>query len=144
MADQDGFEYKIPGEDEATFFPWTVSDGGKDLMLIDHFTHLPLHEFFALIEDEFDRSRAPVLLAMMATSIRAVHTDWTKDRIVRTVENLNISDVEMIDAEADEAPRVDPPAEAEKSTGAKSSSASKSSATRQAPSPSETSPATPV
>ncbi len=138
--DQDGFEYKIPGEDEATFFPWTVTDGGKDLMLIDHFTHLPVHEFFALIDDEFDRSRAPILLAMMATSIRAKHPDWTPERIIRTVQNLNISAVTMIDAEADEAPRVDPPVE-EESTGGKPSSASKSSATRQDSSPSETSPA---
>ena len=129
--DQDGFEYKIPGEDEATFFPWSVSDGGKDLMLIDHFTHLPVHEFFALIDDEFDRSRAPILLAMMATSIRAKHTDWTPERIIRTVQNLSISDVTMVDAEVDEAPRVDPPEPAEESTGAKPSSGSKSSATPQ-------------
>jgi len=142
--DQDGFEYKIPGEDEATFFPWSVSDGGKDLMLIDHFTHLPVHEFFALIDDEFDRSRAPILLAMMATSIRAKHTDWTPERIIRTVQNLSISDVTMVDAEVDEAPRVDPPVEEEKSTGAKPSSASKPSATRQDSSPSETSPAIPA
>lgn len=135
--DQDGFEYKIPGEDEATFFPWTVTDGGKDLMLIDHFTHLPIHEFFTLIDDEFDRSRAPILLAMMATSIRAKNPDWTPERIIRTVQNLNISDVTMVDAEEDEAPRVDPPAE-ETSTGEKSSSESKSSATPAASSPSGT------
>jgi hypothetical protein len=140
--DQDGFEYTIPGEDEATFFPWTVTDGGKDLMLIDHFTHLPIHEFFTLIDDEFDRSRAPILLAMMATSIRAKHTDWTPERIIRTVQNLKISEVTMVDAEEDEAPRVDPPAE--ESTGAKPSSGSKSSATRPDSSPSETSPAIPA
>lgn len=142
--DQDGFEYKIPGEDEATFFPWSVSDGGKDLMLIDHFTHLPVHEFFALIDDEFDRSRAPILLAMMATSIRAKHTDWTPERIIRVVQNLSISEITMVDAEADEAPRVDPPVEEAKSTGAKPSSALKPSATRPASSPSEISPATPA
>ena len=141
--DQDGFEYKIPGEDEATFFPWTVTDGGKDLMLIDHFTHLPIHEFFTLIDDEFDRSRAPILLAMMATSIRAKHPDWTPERIIRTVQNLKISDVTMVDAEEDEAPRVDPPVE-ETSTGAKSPSASKSSATPPDSSPSETSSAIPA
>ncbi len=141
--DQDGFEYTIPGEDEATFFGWTVSDGGKDLMLIDHFTHLPIHEFFALIDDEFDRSRAPILLAMMATSIRAKRPDWTPERIIRTVQNLKISDVTMVDAEADEAPRVDPPVE-EEPTGAKSSSASKRSATPADSSPSETSPAIPA
>ncbi len=135
--DQDGFEYKIPGEEEATFFAWTVSDGGKDLMLIDYFTHLPIHEFFALIDDEFDQSRAPVLLAMMATSIRAKHPDWTPERIERTVQNLKLSEVEMITAEADEAPRVDPPAEAAP-TGAKPSSESKPSATPADSSPSGT------
>ncbi len=142
--DQDGFEYKIPGEEEATFFAWTVSDGGKDLMLIDHFTHLPIYEFFTLIDDEFDRSRAPILLAMMATSIRAKHTDWTPERIIRTVQNLQISEVTMVDAEADEAPRVDPPVQEETPTGAKPSSASKSSATTVDSSPSETSPVIPA
>ncbi len=135
--DQDGFEYKIPGEEEATFFAWTVSDGGKDLMLIDYFTHLPIHEFFALIDDEFDQSRAPVLLAMMATSIRAKHPDWTPERIERTVQNLKLSEVEMITAEADEAPRVDPPVE-EEPTGEKPSSESKPSATPLDSSPSGT------
>ncbi len=137
MEDRNGFEYKIPGEDEETFFPWTFSDGGKDVILIDHFTQLPFHEFVGE-SDEFDLSRGTIMLAMVATSIRAKNPDWTPGRIIRTVENLHLSELTMVNAEADEAPRVDPPVEGE-STGAKPSSASKSSATPVDSSPSETS-----
>lgn len=126
---EDGFEYKLPEDDEATFFTWSVSDGGKDIMLIDRFTGMPVHEFFALIEDEFDRGRGPILLAMLATSMRAKFPDWTPERIVRVVQNLKLSEVTFIEAEEDAA---GPPADAETttSTGAKSSGASKQSATQ--------------
>lgn len=104
----DGFEYKLPEDEESTFFKWSVSDGGKDLMLIDRFTGMPIHEFFETIGDSFDRSRAPILLALIATSIRAKFPDWTPERIVRTVQNLSLSDVEFVDADKDVA---DPPTE---------------------------------
>lgn len=123
---EDGFEYKVPGDEEATFFRWALSDGGKDIMLIDRFTAMPIDEFFKVIDDSFDRSRGPVLLAMIATSIRAKFPDWTVERIVRTVQNLSLSHVEFIEAEQETA---DPPTEdVETSTGEKSSAASKPSA----------------
>ena len=119
---EDGFEYKLPDDEEATFFRWSVTDGGKDLMLIDRFTGMPVHEFFAVIEDSFDRGRAPVLLAMIATSIRANKPDWTPDRIIRVVQNMNLSDVEFIDAEEDEEANPVPPAEAGAAASASSAS----------------------
>jgi hypothetical protein len=100
---EDGFEYKLPDEDDSTFFRWSVSDGGKDIKLIDKFTEMPLHEFFAVVEDSFDRSRGTILLAMVATSIRAERPDWTPERIIRTVQNLNLSDITFIDADEDDA-----------------------------------------
>lgn len=125
---EDGFEYKLPGDEEATFFRWSLSDGGKDIMLIDRFTAMPIDEFFKIVEDSFDRSRGPILLAMIATSIRAKFPEWTVERIVRTVQNLALSDLEFISAEEDKA---DPPTAAaeERSTGEKQSEESKPSAT---------------
>jgi hypothetical protein len=100
---EDGFE--IEGE----FFRWAVTDQGKDLLLIDRFTKMPVAEFFELIEDSFDRGRAPIVLALIATSIRGGHPDWSIERIVRLVENTPLSEIAFIDSDA-EAQQV-PPAE---------------------------------
>lgn len=91
-----GFEYA--GE----FYPWSVSDGAKDLILIDRFTGMPVTDFFAAVEDDIDRGRAPILLALMATSIRAKHPDRSPERIGRTVEGLSLSEVEFIDGDEPE------------------------------------------
>ena len=138
---EDGFEYKLPGDDDATFFKWAVSDGGKDIMLIDRFTGMPIPEFFNTIEDSFDRERGPVLLALIATSIRAKHPDWSPERIVRTVQNLSLSELTYIDADEDNAV---PPTEEAQPTGEKSAGESKSSATPADNSESETLQGTPV
>jgi hypothetical protein len=124
----DGFELptgkELPdGTKERMFYRWHVSDGGKDLMLIDRFTGMPIQEFFETIEDSFDRGRAPILLALMATSIRNRHQDWSVERIVRTVQNVNLSDVEFIDADVEES--AVPPPPQEETTGSSSSSESK-------------------
>lgn len=100
----DGFEL------DGVFYRWHVTDTGKDLMLIDRFTGMPVAEFFETIEDTFDRGRAPILLALMATSIRNEHPDWTVERIVRQVQALSLGDVTFVDADAEEQPV--PPAEA--------------------------------
>lgn len=95
---EDGFEY------DSVFYRWHVTDTGKDLMLIDRFTGMPIAEFFETIEDQFDRGRAPILLALMATSIRARFPDWSVERIARTVQTLSLGDVEFIEADAEEQP----------------------------------------
>ena len=139
---EDGFEYN--GE----FHRWSVSDGAKDLMLIDHFTHMPVHEFFETVEDSFDRGRAPILLALIATSMRAKHPDRSTERIIRTVEGLALSEVEFIDADEQEDPDQLPPApggQQEPPTENSDSPAaeSRSSATAPEPSTSATSAVTP-
>lgn len=126
---EDGFEYKLPGDEEATFFRWSVSDGGKDILLIDRFTGLPVHEFFDLVGDSFDRGRGPIMLALIATSIRAKFPDWTPERIVRVVQNLRLSELEFIDGEED-GPSPLPETQPENGGDSDSTSdASKSSAT---------------
>jgi hypothetical protein len=101
---EDGFEY------QGRFYRWHCSDLGKDLMLIDRISGMPVTEFFETIEDEFDRERAPVLLALIATSIRFGHPDWSVERIHRAVMNLNLSEIAFIDADEEEAPELPLPA----------------------------------
>ena len=121
----DGFEY------DGTYYRWHVTDGGKDLMLIDRFTGMPVADFFETIEDEFDRGRAPILLALIATSMRNVHPDWSVPRLTRRVENLNLSEVAFIDSDTEEQPV--PPAEAgpEPATSDEPSNGSSSASTPQ-------------
>ena len=101
---EDGFEL------DGTFYRWTVTDNGKDLMLIDRFTQMPIQEFFATVEDNFDRGRAPILLAMIATSIRAEHPDWSVDRIARLVMDASLTDISFIGGDEEEP--ANPPEEA--------------------------------
>lgn len=95
---EDGFEY------QGTFYRWHISDIGKDLMLIDRFSGLPITEFFEMIEDDFDRMRMPVQLALIATSIRNGQPDWSVERIVRTVMDLSMSEIEFVAADREEDP----------------------------------------
>jgi hypothetical protein len=136
----DGFEY------DGTFYSWHVSDMGKDLMLIDRFCGLPLHEFFELVDDGFDRGRAPILLTLIATSIRKGHPDWSVERIVRTVQNLSLSDVAFIEPDDEEAePELPPASEGETTgpTGVDSPSPSRSTSSEPAAETFATSSATP-
>ena len=134
----DGFEFK--GE----FFRWNVSSVGKDLMLIDRFSGLPVADFFEIVEDDFERGRAPVMLTLIATSIRAGHPDWTVERIVRTVMDLSLDEVTFLNADVEE-PKPGPPvSEGEAPTGGSSSSPSKSPASDPEPVTSATSNATPA
>lgn len=137
---EDGFEI------DGVFYVWHVTDTGKDLMLIDRFTGMPVAEFFDTIEDSFDRGRAPILLALMATSIRAKHPDWSVERIGRVVLGVSLGDVAFIDsdAEAQPVPPADggqePPTSAEPSNGSSSSSTPPDSSTPTEPTSSETQP----
>jgi hypothetical protein len=106
---EDGFEY------DGTFYRWHISDVGKDLILIDRFAQMPIADFFEQVDDRVDRGRAPILLALVATSIRAEHPDWSAERIIRLVMDLNLSDLVFVDQDAEEEtlPPPSPPAEAE-------------------------------
>lgn len=132
----DGFEYN------GTFYHWHVSDIGKDLMLIDRFSGMPLGEFFDVVGDNFDRGRGPILLTLIGTSIRFAHPEWSVERIVRMVMDMPLSDVHFVtaDAEADTLP----PASGEQAdpTGTASVSPLKSPSSDQAQATSETSHAT--
>ena len=139
-----GFEYK------GQFYAWKVGDTGKDLMLIDKFSGMSITDFFALIDDDVDSGRAPVVLAMIACSIRAGHPDWSVERITRTVMNLSLSeDIAFMDADSEEVTPDPTAAPAEASappTGGASTSPSNGSSPSSTPadsSASETSYATP-
>lgn len=137
-VDEAGFEY------QGRTYPWRVSDMGKDLMLIDRFTNMSITEFFDVIDDENERGRGPILLALIATSLRAGNPEWPVDRIARAVMNLNLSDVEFLSGE--ETPQAVPPTKpklvVEPSTS--TSTGSSPSSTPAEPYDSPTSFATPV
>lgn len=124
----DGFEL------DGVFYRWSVTDTGKDLLLLDRFTGgMPIAEFFDGIENEPGfTGRAPVLLSLIATSVRAQHPDWSVDRVARKVEALSLEQVEFIDGEAEAQPV--PPAgggETPPETSAEPKSVSSSSSTPQ-------------
>lgn len=135
---RDGFEY------EGTFYRWHVTDIGKDLMLIDRFSGLPISEFFAVVEDTWDRGRAPILLTLIATSLRNGHPDWSVERIIRLVMETPLSEVTFVGSDEDEPAESPLPPPAEASTGAESSSESKPTSSEPEPETSETFNAIPV
>ena len=91
MADEDrqGFEW------DGTFYEWQVSTKGGDLILIDRLSGMGTTEFFGYIEAD-DTSRAPVLLGLIGTSLRARRPDWSLERIVRTVIALDLEELTMV------------------------------------------------
>ena len=100
----DGFEL------DGTFYRWHVSDIGKDLMLIDRFAGLPIQEFFDVVDDDHERGRGPILLTLIATSIRNGHPDWSVERITRLVLGLSLSDVVFVNGDLEEQdPTLPPP-----------------------------------
>lgn len=92
---EEGFEY------QGVFYRWRVSDVGKDLMLIDYFTHMPVQEFFDVVDDALERGRAPILMALMATSIRAHYPDRSVERISRMVMDIPLGDVSFVGGDED-------------------------------------------
>lgn len=111
---REGFELQS-GTDNAMFYEWQVTSRGKDLQLIDRITGgmLP-QEFFSCLKDPQERQRGPILMTLIATSMRARHPEWSVNRIERTVMELDLEeDVVFIggdDDEPDEVPAMVPPA----------------------------------
>lgn len=97
-----GFEF------QGRFYEWHLSDMGKDLMLIDRIAGIGLSEFLELAEDGVDSSRGPLLLTMVATSLRHGHPEWSIERIVRTVMNLSLSEIVMLEPEGESATPLEP------------------------------------
>ena len=89
---EDGFEYKLPGDDQATFFKWSLNlESTPHMRLIDHFAGVPLHVFAEHLDDDLEKQRIPVLLSVIATSIEAKFPDWSLERVIRTVEKFDWS-----------------------------------------------------
>ena len=100
--ENDGFEY------DGRFYRWHVSDMGKDLMLIDRFAGMSVLDFFEVVDDEDERARGPILLTLIATSIRHGNPNWSVERVTRTVMNLSLSEVEFVGGDEEEG-EADPP-----------------------------------
>ena len=134
MTKEDGFEYLLPDDDQATFFPWKINlEGAKDMLIVDSFTQLPIDAFHEKLQDGFERRRGPFLLALIATSIAAKYPDWTVQRVCRLVENLDFSRFAGIDAGEDETGDVVVPPETGEPTSENSSSPSDGSSSSATP-----------
>jgi hypothetical protein len=148
MPQEAGFELTFPDDREAEFFPFVVGmSGAKDLKIIDYCTMgMPLDEFASALEDPVARNRGTIMLAMMGTSIRAQHPDWTVERIAYLIDEIDLNDVEFLKGEED-SNGADPllqepkPAPDESSSGSQSEE-SESSATPTEPSVLEPTPST--
>ena len=99
---EDGFEYKLPGDDKATFFKWSLNlESTPHMRLIDHFAGVPLDVFAENLDDDLQKRRIPVILSVIATSIETRFPDWTLERVIRVVEKFewaNYSEIEGTDA----------------------------------------------
>lgn len=92
------------------FYPWHVSDIGKDLMLIDRIAQMPMAEFLDEVADVEDTDRAPILLGLIATSIRSGNPDWSVGKIERAVLAMSMrDDVEFVYEDDDDEAAVLPP-----------------------------------
>jgi len=85
MSDQAGFD--INGE----FFPLSFTSGAKDILLVDRITQMSLDDFQAAAST--GDLRGSVLLGMIATSIRARRPDWSVERIVSMVMDIDLADL---------------------------------------------------
>ncbi len=84
-AEREGFEL------DGVFYEWHASDTGKDLMLIQNF----VDPVSFLETKEVDLAEIPLLLALIATSLRYA-TNWSVPRILRTIEDRSIGDFVII------------------------------------------------
>jgi hypothetical protein len=146
---ESGFEIKLPGDDEATFFPWSMSPGGgKELIFIDRIADMPFPDFYESIQDEHEQKRGPMAQTLLAIAVSQKFPEWTAERTIRLVVNLNLfEDVTYINADEEEEKAGPPPESGEaNNTGASAASPneSKSSATRPATSSPATSKPTPA
>lgn len=96
VAKKSGFEY------EGVFVTWHLTDKVVDLQLVDQFAKMPPADFFAAVEDDFDRERTPILSAMIATSLRHHYQNWSVARVIRYVENMHMSQLIFFDGEEEE------------------------------------------
>lgn len=104
---EEGFEH------DGRFYTWHISDHAKDLLLIDTFSRLPADEFFRLMDEgDLDMRRTPVMLALIATSLRHGNPDWSYQKVERTVMDSSLSDFEFVTANDEDAGEGDagPPA----------------------------------
>jgi len=96
---------------------WNIGDGVKDLILIDKVTMgMPTAEFYGAIRDAEQRGRGPVLLGMLALSVRAAHPDWSLRVIEDMIMNMDFETLTYYDSngkpitdEQEEEAPVDPP-----------------------------------
>jgi hypothetical protein len=140
MPQEPGFELKFPDASEAEFFPFAIGmSGAKDLKIIDRCTQMPLDEFAEAFDDPSQRGRGPIMLALIGLSIRAKYPDWSVERIMHVIDELELPDVTFLGSEEEESNGSVPLTEGPKPEPDASSSGSPSDASESSATPAETS-----
>jgi hypothetical protein len=148
MAQEAGFELKFPDARESEFFPFSIGmSGAKDLKIIDRCTQMPLDEFAEAFDDPSQRGRGIMMLAMIGLSIRAKHPDWSVERIMLLVDELELNEVTFLGSDEEESNgsvplTEEPKPEVDSSSSGSPSDESESSATPVATSAPEPTPST--
>jgi hypothetical protein len=83
---QDGFTW------EGEFYPFVVNGGHpKDIVLVERIARIPIFEYERLAASgDPALSSGSMLIALMATSIRAKHPDWNVEDVERFVFNVDL------------------------------------------------------
>lgn len=135
-----GFELTFPDEREAEFFPFAIGmSGSKDLKIIDRCTAMPLDEFAEALDDPSQRGRGPIMLAMIGLSIRAKHPDWSVERVMKVVDELELPEVTFLGGEEEESNGTTPLSQEPKPASDAESSGSPSDESGSSATPTETS-----
>lgn len=89
-------------------YPFPTSFRLCDPVLVSQLTNMSWHQFVEMLEDAKDGSQDPASMAgMIGVAVWQGNPRWTRDRVVRFVEQLDMDSVEVV--APDEVDAVPPP-----------------------------------
>jgi hypothetical protein len=97
--------------------------GGKELIFIDRIADMPFPDFYEAIQDEHEQKRGPMAQTLIAIAVSQKFPEWTAERTIRLVLNLNLfEDVTYINADEEE--KASPPTTSDEVTSGDASTSS--------------------
>lgn len=107
-------------------YPFPTSFRLCDPVLVSQLTGMSWMEFVELLEDS-DQQDPATMAGMIGVAVWQKNPRWSRERVVRYVENISMENVEVVseDEDDDDGDAVPPPGEAEPSASGGSHAASK-------------------
>ena len=123
-------------------YPMATTFRLVDPVLVREATGMAWADFVEALDDESRRADPTVLLGLLAVAVWQAHPRWTRDRVLRFLEDVEITSVTFHGGEADNPPGVpgDGPAEAPSTTSAADANGSPDSSSAPTPPSSGTPP----